>query len=149
MLLHAAPATATEPSCTPELATAAEQAVAVLPGAYKARRTWKDLHYLYVKYVKRAGCDDGAIAEGWSYAVGHLLAYRWGELPELNRLAKADPDFLTFVLRHIDLTLPGEDLDNLRTKATMSCPYSCEMLCGKVRQAVDAAKAEVHMGAGR
>ena len=110
LLLHAAPATATEPSCTPELATAAEQAVAVLPGAYKARRTWKDLHYLYVKYVKRAGCDDGAIAEGWSYAVGHLLAYRWGELPELNRLAKADPDFLTFVLRHIDLTLPGEDV---------------------------------------
>jgi hypothetical protein len=142
-LLVALPATAKDRSCTPELAKAAEEATD------GARRGWKDLHDQYVRYVRRAGCDDGGIAEGWTAAVGHLLASRWGELPKLCPLAREDPDFLAFVLKHIDVTIPGDDLDAVRTKATTACPRHCEELCEKVRLAVDAIDSDVPKGAGR
>lgn len=132
----AATGTASESRCTPDLAMAAEEATDI------AHRSWKDLHDQYVRYVKRAACDDGGIAEGWSDAVGHLLGRRWHELPKLNRLAKSDPDFLTFVLKHIDMTQLPADLDSMRTNATTACPKGCEKLCEKVRLAVDAVDAE-------
>jgi hypothetical protein len=132
----AATGLASDSRCSPDLAKAAEEATDV------ARRSWRDLHDQYVRYVKRAACDDGGIAEGWSDAVGHLLARRWSELPNLKRLAKGEPDFLTFVLKHIDLTLPRDDLDSVRRKATAACPHGCDKLCEKLRLAVDAVDVE-------
>ncbi len=129
---------ASEPRCTPDLAKAAEEATDI------AHRSWKDLHDQYVRYVKGAACDDGGIAEGWSDAVGHLLAHHWRELPKLDRLAKSDPGFLAFILKHIDLTLPGDDLEDMRNKAMTECPKGCETLCERVRFAVDAVDAEAH-----
>jgi len=125
--------------CTQEEAKAAEE------GTYLARRSWAELHAQYVTYVKRAACDDGAIAEGWSDAVGHLLADRWKEFPKLSRLTDSDPGFLPFVIRHIDLTIPAETWDRIRENAKVACPRGHDQFCKAILLALDRGEAEASL----
>lgn len=111
-------------------------------GIDTAGRSWADLHDQYVKFAKRAACDDGAIAEGFSDAVGNLLARGWKELPKLARLINADPDFLAFVVKHIDLTIPAVDLDHIRANAKSSCPGKHGRVCNRILHALARVYAE-------
>lgn len=122
--------------CTLQEAKAAEE------GTYLARRAWADLHAQYVTYVKRAACDDGAIAEGWSDAVGHLLANSWERLPDLARLTESEPAFLGFVIRHIDLTIPADTWDRIRANANTRCPEGYGNVCKAVLLALAKGDAE-------
>jgi len=123
--------------CTREEEMAAEEST------HLARRSWGELHDLYVKYAKRATCDDGAVAEGWSDAVGHLLADRWKELPKLSRLTDSEPDFLRFIVRHVDLTIPAAERDRIRASAKAACPRELDRLCEAILLALDRGDAEI------
>jgi hypothetical protein len=70
-------------------------------------RSWDALYKSYTLYQK---CDDGAIADGYSESVARVLADHWDTLPQLAELAKNDPKFLRFVLRHVDATDDDKDL---------------------------------------
>src|SRR3990170_2249011 len=62
-------------------------------------KDWGDLHQLFKRY---RGCDDGALAEGYSDFVVRTLAHRWDTLEELKKAVAADRTFEEFVLKHID-----------------------------------------------
>ncbi len=84
---------------------------------------------IYRSYRNFSHCDDGYIAEGYSDAVGKLLAEKWIRFARLAVLLKADPRFQEFVLRHIDGTLPPEMLDKIKENAQLHCPGRQTRLC--------------------
>ena len=100
---------------------------------------WQDLFNSYSKFKD---CDDGAIAEGWSDAVVHLLATKWDKLGELQTLTRAHSDFEAFVLKHIDATTDSDELDRVGVAAS-HCPSSESALCEKIKKKVESAKAEM------
>lgn len=79
-----------------------------------------------------AHCDDGEAAEGFSDAVGRLLIKSWVRLPDLDKLSQANPEFLKFVLSHIDATLPPKDLARIEFNANHQCTIAQKMLCKKI-----------------
>lgn len=91
--------------------------------------TWNQLHKLYKRYHQ---CDDGAIAEGFSESVSIILSQSWGQIKNLLPIIQKDARFETFVLYHLDETLPEERLQLIGNLATNSCPDSARNLCGKI-----------------
>jgi len=55
-------------------------------------------------------------------------------------MIKHNPPLKTFVLRHIDTTLDAEDLDEIKTLASLSCPSGMDALCQELIGAVSQAK---------
>lgn len=94
-----------------------------------------DWDHVYRSYRKFSHCDDGAIGEGYSDAVGKLLANDWGQLNGLLALTKTDKGFQRFVLKHIDETLPGDTLLKISTNARSSCSAGAQRLCGLIASA--------------
>lgn len=88
------------------------------------------------------GADDGAPAEAFSDRVGWLLAYRWESIGALQDLFVRDPAFSQFVVRHIDLTIPADQLETIRANATERCPAASAALCHSLLSAVARVDAE-------
>lgn len=97
-----------------------------LPGL----KSWRALHRSFQKYVPR--CDDGFIAEGYTEAVVVLLARHWSSLHELAAVAKHDPAFRKFVLRHIDASADPGDLKCVREQAAKQCASKHQALCSSI-----------------
>ena len=81
-------------------------------------------------------CDDGAIAEGFSESISLLLANQW---PDIRKLAEMKPQstFHTFVLKHIDETIPKERLEHIGENARERCPQGLEDLCQEIGEHVN------------
>jgi len=94
-----------------------------------------DWDHVYRAYREFSQCDDGAIGEGYSDAVGKLLANDWGQLNHLLALTKTDKGFQRFVVKHIDETLPGDTLLRISTNARSSCPAGAQRLCSLIASA--------------
>jgi len=94
-----------------------------------------DWDHVYRSYRKFSQCDDGAIGEGYSDAVGKLLANDWGQLNRLLALTKTDKGFQQFVIKHIDETLPGDTLQRISDNARSSCPGGAQRLCSLIASA--------------
>lgn len=88
---------------------------------------------VYDAYQRFAHCDDGSIGEGFSESVSVLLANRWDRLEELTRAIRRDPQFASFVLRHIDVTVPVERLDAIAANAAERCGED-KRLCERILQ---------------
>ena len=100
----------------------------------------KDWDAVYHSFSHFAHCDDGAIAEGYSDSVGRLLARDWKHFATLAKLVATDKKFESFVLRHIDETLPIDELKTIATNAEKSCPGHTT-LCKKLLQSARSAGA--------
>jgi hypothetical protein len=99
-------------------------------------KTWDQIYDFYKRY---SGCDDGAIAEGYSEAVVKMLSDRWQQLPTLQTLVDHDERFGKFVFKHINATTDEHDLDRVVANASRQCSQSDEQLCKTIRlQAVTA-----------
>ena len=94
-----------------------------------------DWDHLYRSYRRFSQCDDGSIGEGYSDAVGKLLANDSGQLNRLLTLTKTDTGFQRFVVKHIDETLPVETLQKISNNARSSCPAGAEKLCSLIGSA--------------
>jgi hypothetical protein len=116
---------ASKKPCTKSEATQAEKEVDSL----------NDWDRVYGAYRKFSQCDDGAIGEGYSDAVGKLLANDWGHLHRLVALTKTDKGFQRFVVKHIDETLPGDTLLKISSNARSDCPAGAQELCGLIASA--------------
>jgi hypothetical protein len=101
-----------------------------------------DWDRVYRAYKKFSQCDDGAIAEGYSDAVGKLLANDWTNFDRLRTLANTNRGFLRFVLKHIDATLPDDILQKISTNARSACPAGGQNLCRMVASASAKATAQ-------
>ena len=111
--------------CTDAEETQAEKAVDSL-------KTWDQV---YRSYKKFAQCDDGAVAEGYSDAVGKLLANDWAHFPRLVKLAKTDRNFERFVVRHVDESLTHDTLQKISKNARTGCPADAKALCSLIADA--------------
>lgn len=92
-------------------------------------RTWKDV---YRSFQQFSHCDDGAIAEGYSDKIVSLLARDWTNVLVLNGLARKDPRFKAFVIRHIDASADDNDLRLALQNAQRRCPAGATELCGEI-----------------
>ena len=92
-------------------------------------RTWADVRRSYQSFVVDRACDDGVMAEGYSNVVVGLLANRWTQLPELERLSREDASFGAFVLQHLDATADEEELAAVAEHAATACPPEHSALC--------------------
>ena len=91
---------------------------------------------VYRSYGKFSQCDDGVIGEGYSDAVGKLLANDWVHLDRLTTLTKANGRFRQFVVKHIDGTLSRDTLNKISSNAQSNCPTGAGKLCGLIARAV-------------
>jgi hypothetical protein len=89
-------------------------------------KSWPDLRGWFAAY---AGCDDGGIADGLDDFVTTLLATRWDEAPELERLLRDDPVFTRFVLDHIGGSANDLDSRTVVSNAMTRCTPGMQDLC--------------------
>lgn len=111
--------------CAREEAIAAEDIAARLPD-------WKQIYGAFERF---AHCDDGAIAEGFTESVVHLLATRWETLPQVSSLESRNAAFRNFVLRHINDTADTSELKHIGRLARTQCPKGHGALCSDISRA--------------
>ena len=105
--------------CTKQEAMQAEESTDHLEG-------WSEVYQSFTRFSQ---CDDGGIAEGYSDAIGKLLADKWDQFPDLVKLATKDKRFQSFVLRHVDETIPDDMLKKVGQNARDECPTNAGGLC--------------------
>ena len=111
--------------CTPEEAGKAETEMDHLGD-------WGSVHRSYARF---SHCDDGSIAEGYSDAVGKLLADHWGQFGHLYQLVSGDKAFASFVIRHIDETIPSDTRQKVLKNAHSQCPVGRQEFCEQIARA--------------
>ena len=104
-------------------------------------KSWSSIYESYRAYTPQ--CDDGFLAEGYTEAVVKMLSARWVTVHELARLARRDPAFRRFVLKHVDASADPDDLRKVLTKATRHCPRKLGGLCASLATAAKAALEQV------
>jgi len=124
----------TKPICTDLQADAAGSEADQL-------KSWGAVYRWFRRYT---ACDDGYISEGYSDSVVRLLATRWNRLQELHRLTLRNRAFESFVLKHIDPTVPKDELKKVEDNARKRCPKGAESLCGSIHSAAKQAEAEAY-----
>jgi hypothetical protein len=115
--------------CTQPEAQAAENQV---PTA----KNWYEIHEFYREYQH---CDDGAIAEGFSEVVTLQPERSWKTVQQLGHLTRQDPGFHTFVIAHINASVPAERLTLIQSNASKSCPHDLQSLCRAIQVAAETA----------
>jgi hypothetical protein len=134
LLLSILPQTvhAQTPTCDDALAQRAEIEADYL-------KTWEQIYGWFKRY---SACDNGAPAEGYSYAVVKMLADRWNQFPTLRTLIDRDERFGKFVFRHIDATTDSHDLARVVANASRHCPQGDGQICSTIRRQAVAARVE-------
>jgi hypothetical protein len=95
----------------------------------------KNWDQLYRSYKRFSQCDDGAIAEGYSESITKLLAEDWKNSNRLLVLTNRSKTFRSFVLKHIDETVPGDRLASIANNARSECPAGSRNLCLSIAKA--------------
>lgn len=109
-----------------------------------ARGNWSSLLKHQRTFVS---CDDGELGEGYSEAVVNLFAHRWDQFGTFSVLARKNPAFKFWAVRHIDATTSDEDLNRivLNTSACIN-DAAVASLCKDIRRAAEnALKESAHM----
>lgn len=96
--------------------------------------SWDDL---FVSYQRYSHCDDGAISEGYSEAVGRLLAKDWEHFGRLFELARKHKSFEKFVIHHVDETVPSEYLQEILKNTKQHCPSNAKRFCHAIAGAAE------------
>jgi hypothetical protein len=112
------------PSCSERNARAAEVESSSL-------QTWGAI---FAHYSKFSGCDDGAIAEGYSSSIATLLTDHWDQTKDLAKLVRDHPDFKSLVLRHIDQTLGEAQEREIKAHLESACVPSTQSLCHAIKK---------------
>jgi len=71
--------------------------------------------------------------------VVRILVDHWTTLPRFAELARKDPGFRSFVLKHVDSTVSDDDLKKIKTIATTKCPRRLSTICADLAKEADAA----------
>jgi hypothetical protein len=123
------------PLCPARLAQEAEMEVLRI-------RNWESLYKAFRRYQ---ACDDGAIGQGFSDRVAHLLASQWNSTStlQLQQLINRDGEFLPFLVRHVDETADPQDLLSIvrhaRERGCLSLTVQvCEVLQSRALAAAEA-----------
>lgn len=107
--------------------------------ASKAEENVTSLHSwsaVYKSFKEYSGCDDGAIAEGYSDSITKILASNWGDTKKLYSYIKNDKKFEKFVLYHIDETVPPEIIDKILSHTQNKCKKDIKYLCKNIENKI-------------
>lgn len=115
------------PAATHETCTAREVKQASID--VEQQEDWEGM-YRSFKHFRH--CEDRAIAEEYSYAIGRLLAHNWDRVDELVRLSASDKEFAEFVILHIDENIPEEDAQLIVRNSRRRCPPGAKWLCRSI-----------------
>lgn len=96
--------------------------------------SWDQFYKVYKDYRQ---CDDGSIGEGFSESASLLMADKWRTLSRLEQLALRDTEFLAFVLKHLDQTVPRERLQKIKINAQNRCTRVSREICSATLRAVE------------
>jgi hypothetical protein len=119
-------------------AVAANQKKCTHEEAYQAEsdtdnfKRWDDI---YQSFKRFGHCDTGAISEGYSDAIGRLLADDWKHFDRLSKLCSSNKRFERFVVKHIDATIPANVLQKIVDNARLNCPSRAARLCKTIEAA--------------
>jgi hypothetical protein len=94
-------------------------------------RSWSTV---YASFRRYAGCDDGAVGEGYSDSIAKLLSSHWREFEQLRELATRNSSFRSFVLRHVDELMTPEQATSIARNAEYHCPTKAKSLCRDILQ---------------
>mgnify|MGYP003299501834 CR=1 FL=1 len=97
--------------------------------------SWQSIYAAYERYGR---CDDGAIAEGFTESVVHLLATNWASLSAAQKLIAKSPSFRSFVISHVDATADSDEIAKVAALASTQCPLSAASLCKDIVGAANA-----------
>jgi len=101
---------------------------------------WTGVNSFYSHFRQ---CDDGYISEGMSATVVNLLAHKWGDTAQLEKITNQDKNFKTWVLNHIDTSVNYDDLDLIIKNARNECPANSNNFCKKIESAANQALQEM------
>jgi hypothetical protein len=110
--------------------------------ALRTLKSWTAIDQFHSKHFPPCP-DDGMYAEGYSDLIVRTLALRWNRVPELSARAKARPEFLAFVLKHIDASADPAQLRQVHRSAKQQCPAGHIELCAALRKSAQEALAEL------
>ncbi len=106
-----------------ECSRADAQAAEAIAGTLSS---WQSIYSAYERYGR---CDDGAIAEGFTDSVVHLLAANWASISEAQRLIAKSPSFRSFVVSHVNASADSDEIAKVSALASTQCPLSTTSFC--------------------
>ena len=117
---------ATSPVEARQCSRADAQAAGAIAGSLSS---W---HSIYAAYERYGRCDDGAIAEGFTDSVVHLLATNWASLSDAQGLIAKNPSFRSFVVSHVNASADSDEIAQVAALAATRCPPSATSLCKEI-----------------
>jgi hypothetical protein len=127
---------------TPSLTQANDEGCSIAQDgmASKELESATNLFGIYDTSKAFPGClKGGGISEEVSNDVVGQISHHWdGSLREMRRRG-ANPEFLSFVLRHIDATTSADDLHTILRNAKFLCPQKMRSTCSRIAAAATAA----------
>jgi hypothetical protein len=103
----------------------------------------KDWDSVFNSFKQYADCDDGALAEGYTESVVHLLASKWSTLQRASILSTRDPAFREFILRHINASADTDELRQIKNLSHNKCAKHLSGFCGSIESAATKAVSDL------
>ncbi len=95
----------------------------------------KDWDSVYRSFKRFRHCDSGAVSEGYSAVIGHLLADDWKHIDRLIKLCSMNKRFERFVIDHIDETVSVNVSQQIIDNTRLLCPSEAKALCKEIENA--------------
>jgi len=109
-----------------------------MPKAQKAADmvvTWQHLNKAWRDYRQ---CDTGEVADTFTDAILRLLV-EWKNVEALAEGMK-DPEYASFIRAHLQSPAAKDDLKDVRSRATQSCPKGQDAVCKQIVAATEGEK---------
>ena len=91
--------------------------------------SWQSIYLAYERY---GSCDDGAIAEGFTDSVVHLLATNWASLSDAQSLIAKSTSFRSFVISHLNASADSDEIAQVSVLASTQCPLAATSFCQEI-----------------
>ena len=97
--------------------------------------TWQHLNKAWKDYRQ---CDTGEVAETFTESILRLMI-EWKNVDALAEGMK-DPEYVAFIQEHLKSPAAANDVKDVRSRATQSCPKGHDALCKTIASATEGAK---------
>jgi hypothetical protein len=97
--------------------------------------TWQ---HLYKAWKDHRQCDTGEVADTFTESVLRLMI-EWKNVDVLAEGMK-DPEYASFIQAHLQSPAAANDVKDVRSRATQSCPKGQDPLCKRIAAAAEGAK---------
>lgn len=115
-------------ACSPADMQKAEKAVDQVVTWAHLQKAWRDWRH----------CDTGSVADIYTDAILRLMV-EWKSVEVLAEGMK-DPEYASFIRSHLQSPAAKDDLKDVRSRATQSCPKGQDAVCKQISAATEGEK---------